>query len=154
MDLISAKVEAAKESRLNNTVLYVMSHADGECTIEKTDKMKKGDILQAIFQNGKEVEEVVTAPATEKEAKGKSPKPENAGKKEKPSKTKSMATKKATGKAAKKAAPKAKGPKVEKVIRGNNMALTKEQWAKVDKKRGDVSFSEFSRTAVLKAIGE
>jgi hypothetical protein len=74
------------------------------------------------------------------------------------------AKKVAAKKVAKKEAPKKKveakilkpeGPKEEKLIRGNNMALTEAQWAKVDaaiKKDGAKSFSSWSRDLVLAKI--
>lgn len=61
MDLISAKQQAKKES-MDGKTCYVVSHKDGECTVELVEPGKPGDVLQAVFAKGKEVKEAVQAP--------------------------------------------------------------------------------------------
>jgi hypothetical protein len=157
MDLISAKVDAAAQSKRDKATLYVVSHSDGECTIETKEPSKAGDVLQAVFVNGAEEKEAPAATPTVRVRKGEKLSEaimRVADKIENKTKTNKSSSMKAGKKAAKKSpiAKKEKGEK--KVTRGNNMALTDAQWAKVDKKRGEESFSAFSRGLVLKAIGE
>ena len=102
MDLLSAKVEAAAQSKRDKTTLYVVSHPDGECLIETKEPSKAGDVLQATFVNGAEEKEAPVTTTT----KGQKITPVT--KKENSTKTNKSNTMKAEKKAAKKSAPKAK----------------------------------------------
>lgn len=154
MDLISAKQQAKKES-MDGKTRYVVSHKDGECTVELTEPGKPGDVLHAVFAKGKEIKESIEAPKTT----SKKEKPvteedviESAEKENKSINKQIKPVMKTKNKPAKKVA--AKKPVGDRIPRGNNMYLSAPQWAKVDKVRGDESFSSFSRGLVLKKIGE
>jgi hypothetical protein len=70
MDLISAKQEAKKLS-LDGKQRFVVSHKDGECSIEFNEPSRMGDVLHAIFMKGKELKESASAPTTKQPAKAK-----------------------------------------------------------------------------------
>jgi len=172
MDLQSARKQAAADSKAQKKKLYInVDPDDGECSLSSVAD-KNPDNVMAAFVNGSEValdepkqEQAkttkvnavlhksskkslgVVAEATVKKVNQLSNKSE--------SKT-TMATKKVAPKktAAKVAAKKVVKSNGEKTIpRGNNMFLTEAQWKKVDAKRGDESFSAWSRGLVKKAAG-
>lgn len=142
MTLLEAKDAAKKESKAQkNKVFFVVVDEEGEADI--SSKPKK-DATVAAYKNGGEVAIDTGTETTPKVPTAKTVADETVTTKVSMKKqTKSNKAKKAT-------------PKGDKLTRGNNMSLTKEQWAKVDAKlkKEDVSFSAFSRGLVLKAIGE
>lgn len=168
MDLISAKVEAAKLSRSEHKKKYIIVDDEGECFIDNAPL--KG--VLHCYNNGSEIALENDAPVTttvprpnkkklpaqsEKAQKmiNKKEGKESAANEIDSTKTKNMATKPAKKAAAKKVkATASKEPKVKKIARGNNMFLTEEEWKKVDKllEKEQVSFSAWSRNLVLAKI--
>lgn len=66
MDLLTAKVEAAKESRTQKKTAYVYVEGDGECDFTLSTPDAKKEVLHA-YQNGKEIPyEKKVAPAAKK----------------------------------------------------------------------------------------
>jgi len=170
MDLQSARKQAAADSKAQKKKLFINVDDEGECVLSSVAD-KNPDNVMAAFVNGSEVAldepkqeqakttkvnaalskalkktlgKVATA-TVEKVNKLSTNKSESTN--EMKSTKKSVPAKKA----AKKVAKKASGEKT--VPRGNNMFLTEAQWKKVDAKRGDESFSAWSRGLVKKAAG-
>lgn len=156
MTLLEAKDAARQESRAQKGKTYfVVVDAEGEADL--SSKAKK-DATVAAYKNGSEIALLpehymkVTEAPQPNATKGAAPNRRTA----KTDADESVATSTTMAKKAKIKSNKSKAPKEAKLTRGNNMSLTKEQWAKVDAKlkKEDVSFSAFSRNLVLKSIGE
>jgi len=141
MDLITAKVEAAKLSRTEKKKMYINVDADGECTV--ADKPKEPI---TAYANGSEVAlesnlEVSTAEPKMKKSKQSNKKV-----------MAEVATKKAPAKkaAAKKEAPKKVAAKVERpsnlVGKATTLFLTPAQWKAFEAKEGGI------RDNVAKAV--
>lgn len=149
MTLLEAKDAARQESRAQKGKTYfVVVDAAGECDLSSKPRR---DATVAAYKNGNEIallpehyNKVKEAP----EPKASKTKTAKASADEPAVNNTTMAAKKANK-------PTKNGKQESKLTRGNNMALTKEQWAKVDArlKKEDISFSAFSRNLVLKAIG-
>lgn len=161
LTLPEAIERAKKESKAGHGKTKYVTIDDGECYVED---LPRPGATSHCFKGGKEIpvrlEDAITKdspekaePAKEANAGARSERKAKADAVKDANKNKNMKAKKNTKKAK---ATTAKAPKVAKLIRGNNMALTKEQWVKVDAKlkKLDVSFSTFSRELVLKAVGE
>lgn len=133
MDLITAKVEAAKASK-DGKRIFINVDKDGECTLGKFDP----NASTVCYSNGSQVPMPKDEPEEEKV------------KKEKPVKKVKTETKK---KVAQKQRP-ATVKKEQRIPRGNNMFLTEAEWKKVDAilKKEDKSFSEWSRGLVQAKI--
>lgn len=156
MDLITAKVEAAAKSK-DGKKIFILVDAEGECSLSNTYSKE----AIAAYKNGNEVALEAGDASTSEGAGQTAPPP--AGKKVKSvttKKPKTMATPAVSKKVAKKApakkvvAKKAATPNPDRIVRGNNMFLSKGEWAKVDAilKKEDKSFSEWSRGLVLAKI--
>lgn len=94
MDIISAKVEAAQQSKRSGKKVYIIADEDGECTLNNAPL--KGTI--AVYSNGSEVE-----PEAETSSPAQSPKPDKEEKKspvKKEMEKKSAPVKKGTAKKA------------------------------------------------------
>lgn len=144
MDLISAKVEAASTSKKERKRIFIYVDSEGECLLTSVMPKNK-DLIQAVFINGSEtkLENLEEQTITTMETKTK--------KVAKPA-AKRVAKKTVTKKSpAKKILKPAKSTE-EKIARGNNMFLTQAEWNKVDKVRGDESFSAWCRGLVQAKI--
>lgn len=157
MDIIAAKTQAAKESAAQKKPFYVFVDKDGEADISSAPLA--GTLHK--FVNGVEDKDYAPKQSAAAQEKSKPKIPAQSDKAQKlisKSKVQQMENKKkAAKKPAKKAIAKKSSPntvKEEKLIRGNNMALTKAQWAKVDAllKKEETTFSSFSRELVLAKI--
>lgn len=155
MDLVTARVDAAKESRSKKKKIYINVDGEGECVLSSIAAKNKDQIM-AAYVNGSEVpltdeseieqvEEKVEKPKTKIKMETKTTKKITAKKKSTPAK-------KSAAPAKKKAVEKASTE--EKIPRGNNMFLTAPEWKKVDAliaKEG-LTFSAWSRGLVQAKI--
>lgn len=173
MDLISAKVEAAKKSRETRKPQYIFvvpsGEDEGECLV--TDSYKKG-VIQC-FKNGSEValepEQSKESEAAETKPKGKSSKVDKVTKEAKPEasvkegakqNTKTMATTAATKKPAKKAAKKSPAKTEKKAAYPNalpkatTILLSERQWAALEKEleKNGASIREAATEALIKGF--
>lgn len=134
MDLINARVDAAKRSRVEGKPIYIIvDPKDGECSLSETSK--KG--VYTVYKNGSEIALDTDADVSKvepKQKKGKlAPKAsakENASTPIQGAKNKQVMADKKTAKAAPKTAPKAK---VEGTGKATTLILSNAQWAKVEK---------------------
>lgn len=151
--ILKEAIDAAiKESRAQKSkFVYVVATADGECDISLKPKV---GMTSHAFLDGKEVK-FDTSIQSKVDAASNKVEIEGGRVKVTPAKGKSSGDVKPNTVMAKKV-KKTAAPKGDTATRGNNMTLTKAQWAKVDArlKKDDLSFSAFSRGLVLKAIGE
>lgn len=154
MVLHEAKDQAKKESLAQKKPFYVFVDKDGEADISSAPLA--GTLHK--FVNGVEDSSFdYKKAASEKTTKPTLPAQSEKAQKLINKKEQNMEKKSAPKKAAKKVALKKSSPKTptgDKVIRGNNMALTKAEWAKVDAilKKEEMTFSAWSRSLVLAKI--
>jgi hypothetical protein len=142
MDLISAKVEAANVSKKERKRIYIYIDGEGECLLTSIQPKNK-DLVQAVFVNGAEIklEDIEQQTISTMSTKVKKAPVKKTAKKV-------TAAKKSP---AKKILKPAKSTE-EKIPRGNNMFLTQAEWNKVDKVRGEESFSAWCRGLVQAKI--
>lgn len=135
MDLISAKVEAAKQSRIQKKKMYINVDSEGECTVS-------GKPVEAItvFSNGSEV-------ALDSDIKVSTAEVKTKNKKQTIMATPKTAAKKAAP--AKKVAVKEERP-ANQIGKATTLFLTKTQWEKFAEK-GNIR--DNVQKAVIKQFG-
>jgi len=155
MDLITAKKEAVTRSKADKKkTLHINVKEDGECEIEETPDAT----THASYKAGKElpVDEPPTDTKVEtvkSEVAVKTSTKTPSGKTKNSNDMKTVAKKVEKKVVAPKKAP-AKSTPSDRVIRGNNMALSAAEWKKVDAllAKNQMTFSAWSRSLVLKQI--
>jgi len=141
MDLITAKVDAAKQSREQKKRVYIIVDGEGECTLATTPK----DGAITVYANGSEValesdiKESTTQPIVKKSKTQKTTAMETTAKKA----AKKVAKKEVKKAAAKKVAPKKEAPKKEArpsnlIGKATTLFLTAGQWKTLESKDGNL----------------
>jgi len=156
MDLISAKVEAAKQSRTEKRKVYIIvDEKTGECELNHAPL----NGVYTVYNNGSEIALETDAPLTEvapianKNTKRKIPAQSEKAIKliSKNSKETVMATPAKKAPAKKAAAKKEAKPKDSRIGKATTLLFTVEQWKKIDAivAKGEESIREMAASAMV-----